>query len=84
MEQNSKQARETYLISTVFSVTIRPTIVFVSIVVCVGYSNLTDSNMIWPVIINDSSTVFKGFFVISLFTMSTADSHLNIASSSRL
>ena len=81
MEQNSQQARETYLISTVFSVAIRRTIVFVSIVVCVGYSNLTDSNMIWPVIINDSSTVFKGFLVISLFT---ADSHLNIASSGRL
>ena len=39
--------------------------------------------MIWPTIIGDFSTIFKGFFVISLFAMamSTADSCLNVASS---
>ena len=83
MAQNSHQAREAYITSAILRIGIKLIIVFIGIVICVGYSDVTTPSMIWPAIISDSSDIFKGFFVISLFAMamSTADSNLNVASS---
>ena len=83
MAKNSQQARETYFISAILMLVLKIIIVFIGIVVCVGYSNLTNPVMIWPAVVSGSSAIFKGFFAISLFAMamSTADSMLNVTSS---
>ena len=83
MAKNSRQAREAYVISAILRIGVKLTIVFIGIAIYIGYSDLASPRMIWPAIMSDSSAIFKGFFVISLFAMamSTADSCLNVASS---
>ena len=79
MAKNSQQVREVYFKSGMLDLVIVLLVVFFGIVTYVGYSHITDPGMIWPAMIGDSSVIFKGFFVISLFAMamSTADSRLN-------
>ena len=83
MARNSQQAREAYFISLILNMVIICIIVFLSVVICVGYGHITNPSMIWPAIMSNASAIFKGFFLISLFAMamSTADSNLNVASS---
>ena len=83
MAKNSQQVREAYSISVILEITIKIIFVFMGIVACIGYDNLSSPNMIWPAIISGSSPFFKGLLLISLFAMvmSSADSILNAASS---
>ena len=83
MARNGQQARKVYFTSAILDCTILLIVVFLGIITCAGYSHVTDSSMIWPAIISNSSAIFKGSFLVSLFSMamSTADSCLNVASS---